>query len=238
MSHRVISMPWVTVEEPFAKPPRVAKAAQRPEFSGQLSTDRGWADLEDVSVSPSSDLALDDVEELAIKDSSLSGVVLSSDRLTVEVHRSHLQDCDLSGLSIRSVRGSRFVSSKLIGTDFSGGTVADVVFERCVLRYANLRMAKLSRVAFIDCTLDDVDCYELEASDITFPGTELTAVSLDSLKADNLDLREATQIELTKITGLEGCLVAEHQLIGLAHSLAMAAGVQVERHIDATEDDR
>lgn len=226
-------MPWVEVSEPHARPPRVHQTAAGTRWAPPLSIDRGWGELDGVSVDGESGFDVKDCEELTIGDSSLSDVALveSGKALTVDVHRSLLDNCDLSQVEIRSLRASRIVGSKLTGTDFSGGSVADTIFERCLLRYANLRMAKLSRVAFIDCAFDEVDAYQLEAEDVSFPGTTLSAVSFDSLRASRLDLREATEISLTAVTSLAGCLVAEHQLAGLAHTLAMAVGIDVERPV-------
>lgn len=224
-------MPWITVEEPYAKPPKVASIGQRPEWSAPLTIDRGWAEFDEVAVPSTSEPDFDGCDELTVRESSVSGLAFGGEQhdLAIEVQRSQLEGCDLSGQSIRTIRGSRVTACKMIGTDFSAGTIADTVFEHCILRYTNLRMAKLSRVEFIDCTFDDVDCYQMEAEDVTFPGSTLSAVSLDSLTATRFDLREASEITLSAITRLDGCLVSEHQLAGLAHSLAMAAGIQVEQ---------
>ncbi len=233
-------MPWITVEEPFAKPPRVAPPGRHPEWTGPLSLDRGLAELDDVAVSVGAEIDFGECLELEIRESTVDGLVIQpgqgpNQEMLVRIHRSHLEGCDLSGRTVQSVRGSRFTACKMIGTDFSGGTIDDTVFERCQLRYANLRMARLSRVSFVDCSFDDVDCYQMEAEHITFPGSQLSAVNLDGLKAEAFDLREAGEITLSGVTRLDGCLVAEHQLPGMAHSLAMAAGVQVERPPDDDE---
>ncbi|MGH1490347.1 MAG: pentapeptide repeat-containing protein [Acidimicrobiales bacterium] len=233
-------MPWITVDEPFAKPPRVVEVSQKPEWAPPLSVDRGWAELSGVTVSGDPALDLGDCQELTIEDSALTGIAVGGEgsSISVEIYRSHLDGCDLSGRSIRNVRGTRLTACKMIGTDFAGGVIADTIFERCVLRYANLRMAKLSRVQFVDCSFDEVDCYQMEAADVSFPGSTLVAVGLDSLNANRFDLREANEITLSAITRLEGCLVSEHQLAGMAHSLAMAAGIQVEREIDDQDLDQ
>jgi uncharacterized protein YjbI with pentapeptide repeats len=195
-----------------------------------LAVDRAWAELVEVSVPPHSDLDLGGVEELSVTDCILRGTTLSPDtERTIEIHRSALTDCDLSGVTIRSLQATRLTGCKLIGADLAGANLTDVTFERCLFRYANLRMAKLRRVGFEDCHLDEVDCYQLQAEHVAFPGSELDAVNLDQLRAERVDLRHAESLLPTTVNDLTGCLVAEHQLAGLAPSLAMAAGIDVER---------
>lgn len=226
-------MPWIDVEEPYAKPPKTNEVPSDDVWSPPLAIDRGWAELTDVTVTADSGLDPADCDELTVRHSSLTGISLTPEHggLAVEALHSELHGCDLSQVSIRSLRSCRIADCKLIGTDFSGGTVADVTFERCILRYANLRMAKLTRVRFLDCTLDDVDCYQLVAEDVEVPGTGLSAVNFDGLSATRLDLRSATELSLRAVTDLSGCLVAEEQLPALAYALAMAVGIDVERPV-------
>jgi uncharacterized protein YjbI with pentapeptide repeats len=232
-------MPWITVDEPFAKPPRVPIPDPRPTFSGPIDTDRGLVEFEAVTVE-GTEVDLTGCNELEIRETTFTGSTFSSldddRRPDLRIHRSHFSGCDLSGQVIRNVRSSRFSACKMIGADFSGGTVADVVFERCILRYVNFRMATLSRVEFIDCTFDDVDCYQMEATDVAVPGSSLSVVNFDAVAATRFDLREAKEIIFSAVGRLDGCLVAEHQLPGLAYSLAMAAGVQVERELDEHDE--
>ncbi|MGI9597838.1 MAG: pentapeptide repeat-containing protein [Acidimicrobiales bacterium] len=226
-------MPWVEVDEPHAKPPRVNEVNPRTVWSPPLLIDRGWGELDNVELGTDSGFDSSACGELTIQDSALSDVVLTpqGDELVLEAHRSTLENCDLSQVTIRSLRGTRITGSKLTGTDLSGGTIADTIFERCQLRYANLRLAKLSRVRFVDCLLDDLDAYQVEAEDLTFPGTALRSVGFDGVRATRVDLREATEISFSAVTNLSGFLVAEHQLAGLAQALAMAVGIDVERPV-------
>ncbi len=226
-------MPWVEVAEPYAKPPRPKRPGSTSPWSAPLTVDRGWGELADAMVDADSGLDVAGCHQLTITDSSITDVSLAADdpELEVEIVRSELHNCDLSGVKVRSLRAGRVVGSKLTGTDFSGGTVADTVFEGCLLRYSNLRMAKLNRVSFIDCTLDEVDCYGLEAEHVSFPGSGLTDVNLDGLSATAVDFREVANVSFSAVSQLTGCLVSEEQLAGLAHALAMVVGIDVERPI-------
>ncbi len=240
-------MPWVDVEEPHATEPRLR--AVRPSTVWDVSTgdgwsepDRGWAELSSVELSGGPLPDLTECVDLTISDSNISGIALGpSDlqrpgELSIEIFRSVLSGCDLSRATIRTITGCRIEGCKLTGTDLSTASVTDVVFERCALSLTNLRMAKLKRVQFVDCDLDQVDAYQLEASDVALPGSSLTELNLDGLRAERLDLREAKQLSFTVANSLNGCLVAEHQLAGLAHALAFAAGIGVERFAEDDED--
>ena len=228
-------MPWVEVTEPWAKPPRWREPAPATTWAGPLEVDRAWAELAGVTVEPGADLELSAVTELSISDSAVAGATLTptdlggAGELALEIHRSRLDDCDLSGTAIRSLQSSTLQGCKVIGIDLAGATVSDVTFERCLFRYANLRMARLRRVRFDGCRLDDIDGYRLDAEDVSLPGCELSGVNLDQLQASRLDLRHATELGFSTISRLDGCLMAEHQLVALAPALAMAAGVDVER---------
>lgn len=223
-------MPLVEVSEPHAGPPRLPAVGGPAPWSGDLEIDRGWAELSGVEVRGVDGLELDGCEQLSVVASLVVGLTLpAGPSPEVEIRGSVLEDCDLSGVRVRSLRGSRLVGCKLGGTDLSDGDVADVVFERCVLRYTNLRMARLKRVRFDGCRLDDVDAFQLQATDVDVDGSALVAVNVDRLLATRVDLRGATELGLTAVGRLDGCLVADHQLPALAPVLAMAVGLDLER---------
>lgn len=225
-------MPWIEVDEPHARPPRVSAVAPSARWTGPLAIDRDWGELSDVEVDREAGFDPSGCRELSIVDSVIDGVELGGGDEpppTVEVRRSVLRTCDLSRVRIRGLHAAHLDGCKLIGTDLSGAVLADVVLERCALRYANLRMSRLRRVRFVDCTLDEVDAFEVDAEDVAFPGTTLDAVNVDRLQASRVDLREADRLVLNGAGRLTGCLVAEYQLPGLAYSLAMAAGLDIEQ---------
>lgn len=224
-------MPWIEVEEPHVKPPRIRPIRPTNRGADSFAIDRGWGELDSVEIDRGTDLDLPRCSELSIADSVVTGLSFApEDTLTVDCHRSELRDCDLSRVTVRSLRNSLVVGCKLSGTDFSQAGLADVVFERCSFRYVNLRMAKLNRVRFEGCKLEEVDGFELEAVDVEFPGTELLAVNLDRLQATRVDLREAADISFNGVGKLSGCLVSEEQLPALAYTLAFAADLSVEKH--------
>ena len=223
-------MPWIEVDEPHAKPPRLKPGRSPGPWSGEVMADAGLVELTGVTVARGQILELAECSELEIVQSLLVGQALvADDGLTIEAQDTVLEECDLSRVTIRALRRSRLIGCKLTGTDLSTATVSDVVFERCQLHYTNLRMAKLKRVEFTGCTLHEVDGFELSATDVGFPGSELREFNLDRLQATRVDLREATELGLTGISRLDGCLAAEMQLPALAYAMAAAAGLNIEK---------
>ncbi len=222
-------MPWVDVNEPYARPPRLHRVEPAGDWSGTLDVDRGWAELIDVAAGPEPAPDLAGCTELTVTESVVTGLVGAEPGLTIEARRSHLVHADLSQASMRSLIGCRLEGCKLTGADLSGARLTDVELVRCSLRYANLRMTRLERVRFVDCTLDEADAYEAEATDVEFVDTALSEVNVDRLRAERVDLRGATSLALTGIGSLAGCLIDETQLMALAYPLAFAAGLGIER---------
>lgn len=93
---------------------------------------------------------------------------------TTDWNPDDVEGCDLSQMEVALVRRTTFVDTKLVGTDFSGATLTDVVFENCILRLTSFRMATLSRVRFDGCTIDDVDCYDATLTDVDVTASRLT----------------------------------------------------------------
>ncbi len=248
----------IRVTEPFVAAPRLATFRGWSAFEPEaIESDRGLVEVTGVEISAQtlvfgsfrsdsgrSDTGQNDtgqndtgendlVEDLVIEDCRLDGVDLTqTGASSVEILRSVVDQCDLSRVTVRSIRGSRFVGAKLVGTEFSGASLTDVVFERCSFRFCNLRMATLRRVQFEDCVIDDVDAFEASMEDVDFAGSEITGFDVDRLAAKRVDLRYASVVELKGIGKLSGLLVAQHQLPGLALALANAVGLDIEASLD------
>ena len=199
-------------------------------WDGPLAVDRGWAEFEGVTVERDVEPELSGCSELTIGASALTGQNLATDvPLSIECFNSAIVDCDLSRSTVRAIRGSRFEGCKFSGADLSQAALTDVVFERCSFRYTNLRMAKLKRVQFNECHFDDVDGFEMEAVDVNFDGSQLDKLNIDRITATRVDFRGATELVLSGVSRLDGCLVAEEQLPALAYGLALAANLDIER---------
>jgi uncharacterized protein YjbI with pentapeptide repeats len=211
-------------------PPRLSDPEPGGLWSGAFdhASDPRW-ELFDAEVRAGS-LALDRCDVLEIENSTFDGVTFAGQPMPrLRASRSALIGCDLSGARFDELRNVRLVDCKLVGADFAGAQLLDVLFERCVLRIVNFRMVKLRRVQFTDCTLFDVDALDLDAEDVAFSGSDLEKVNIDRLRARRVDLRGARRLGLERVGPLSGCLVEDRQLPALIFPLAFAAGLDIER---------
>lgn len=227
------AMPWISVDDVFATPPRFVEVSTAEDWSGELDLDRGWAELVEVSA-VGCRVDVEDCSDLSVTGSYLGDAVfdVGEESPEVEIWRSRFENSDLSALRVSSVRSSTFVGCKFVGTDFAEARLDDVKFERCTFRYTNLRMAKLNRVEFSDCVIDDVDLYDSTMEDVAFPMSRVVKLNVDRIRATRVDLRDAAEVELASITRLDGVLVGEDQLPTLMYSLAFSLGLGVERPED------
>lgn len=223
-------MALIRVVEPFsAEPKQPSPAATRPYDPACRVDDRGYVDLRNVEIS---NVVLDllDARSLDLRDCVVTNAQLQLAGSTpVEVIGCCISNGDLSAVSITALRTSTLTEVKLLGTELSGTIIQDVTFDRCVLRYVNLRTATLTRVRFRDCVLDDVDLYSATLTDVSFDECTLTDINADRAKASRVDLRGARSLALKGVKRLNGFLASESQLIGLVHTLAFAAGLDVEQ---------
>ncbi|MEZ5375854.1 MAG: pentapeptide repeat-containing protein [Acidimicrobiales bacterium] len=225
-------MAIIRVNEPFAALPKVPTPHRCAAPDAEdLEVDRGLLELSGVDLQSGS-VDFDEIteaEDMLIEDSIVHGVDLTPmGGSTLDIVRSSLDQCDLSRLTVRSIRASHVVGAKLVGTELSGSLLTDVVFEHCTFRYANLRMATLRRVCFAECQFVDVDAFEATMEDVDFEGSTIAELNVDRLSAARVDLRRASTIDLTGVGNLRGLLVAEEQLPALAYQLAAAAGLDIE----------
>jgi len=229
-------VPWVSVREPFASPPRLAgvpRTRALAEASSDFDVLHGRAYITGVAFDGDASViaAHDDVE---LDSCTLSDLSIGGDRTPdITAHRCVFESCDLSRSRFRELRQCRISGSKLTGADLSGAELIDVVFERCVLHLTQLRIARLQRVVFSECVLREVDAFELTAEDVAFEGSELERVNLDRLRGARIDLRGARSLSFEGVGRLDGCIIADHQLHDLAYELAFAAGLAIERPGDA-----
>jgi uncharacterized protein YjbI with pentapeptide repeats len=224
-------MPWIDVDEPFSAPPRSTGPMVPPGDAVIVDVDERWGTISGAEVSGAIDVSR--CERLELDGSILRGVsLIATPGLELDVRACLFVECDLSALKFSSMISARFEGCKLSGVDLGSGLVRDVEFDRTMMRMSTLRMTELERVSVRDCVLDDVDFYEASLSDVAFPGSELRAVELDKARFRNVDLREATELDVRSGRRFEGCLLTSSQIVPLAHLFAHASGVAIEKADD------
>ena len=107
-----------------------------------------------------------------------------------------------------ALRDVTFDSCRLDLSTFRFSTLNDVVFNHCNLTRADFTNADLRRARFIDCVLAGAQFSQADLS-----GTRFTRCEL---------------IDIGGITSLRGATVEGHNLIELAHALAVALGITID----------
>lgn len=204
--------------------PKAPKAGTRL-TTAELVVDRGWAELANVEAE-GLQFEVGHCSELELSSSTFRDVeFLDAKSTELDVADCVFQDCDLSGVRLKSVRRSTFTGCKFLGANFSTGRLADVVFDDCTLRFTNMRMADLSRVAFTNCSIDDLDLFDATIADIDFSKSRVSKLGVDRISASRVDLRFASELEFAQIIRLDGFLITDAQLPQLMHALAAAVGL-------------
>jgi len=223
-------MGYQAIEEPWARPPELTAPGVGGTWSdapalvtdfdlGELS----WQRLDSATIDLAG-LARVEIDHCHLKNVTFA----NGDGTEVAVAESVIEGSDLSRLDMVSIAECRISGAKLVGTSFSGKVIRDTELDGCVLRLANLRMVSLQRVAFVGCTIEDVDAYGADLEDVSFDDSTMSAFSIDQAAATRVDLRGCTTLGLTAIARLDGFLVSDDQLFALAPQLAAAAGLTIE----------
>jgi uncharacterized protein YjbI with pentapeptide repeats len=120
------------------------------------------------------------------------------------------------------------IGGVLAGLEFHAASLQRVVFHGCKFDSVNLRGAKLAQVVFHDCVLREVDLSGATLTGCAFPGSRLEGVHLHTAKLTDVDLREATALDLADgVDALRGAAVTPLQLLELAPALAASLGLTV-----------
>lgn len=151
---------------------------------GEVFVDRDFASL------PKIELYKCRFDNCRFADASFSRVVFESCEFV---------GCDLSHVSWgnSSLRGVRFVDTKLLGVNFGkANDNPDVVFERCFLRYAVFDGVALRGVRFVDCQLVEASFVETDLQDADFSGSTLTHAMFRRCALAGADLSTTSGLSL------------------------------------------
>jgi len=218
-------VPFIEPTEPYAIPPQLADVDVAGETS-EVDADGRYGTLRGVKVT--GELDLRGCDDLELIDCVLDGVSFAGTGVELDLTRCSLHACDLSGVRVRSVRKSSMNECRLAGSDFSEGQLEHVRIVGGTMRYANLRMAQCTRVAFDGVAMSEVDFHGGSLRHVNFDQSSLEKVNIDGCSLKNVDLRGASTLGFTVLRSLSGALISEQQVMELAWLFAMASGVDIE----------
>lgn len=147
-------------------------------------------------------------------------------------------DCDLTRVSWGQspLRAVTFVDCKLLGVNFSkAGDDPDVVFQRCLLRYAVFDGVNLRGARFEDCQMQEASFVEADLQDADFGGSDLTHAVLTRCSLGGANFSTSTGLFFeTSQNQCKDAFVA----VETAIQMAQAAGLRVAGYDDARPSKR
>jgi uncharacterized protein YjbI with pentapeptide repeats len=117
--------------------------------------------------------------------------------------------------------------TRLTGAELSEATLTDVVLDDCRLDLTTFRFAKLERVVFRDCLMNECDFYEASFKDVLFERCNLRESNLSSMKIERVELRGC---ELAGVQGIEALRTARmpwNDVLSAAPLFAQALGIEI-----------
>ncbi|MFQ6395398.1 pentapeptide repeat-containing protein [Nocardia sp. KC 131] len=131
-------------------------------------------------------------------------------------------------LADTSWQDAELVEGAMSGVDAGGSNLRRVRFEGCKFDSVNFRRAKFRDVSFVDCVLRHTDFGDAELTNVTFPGTVVQGLLLNSARLKKFDLRDAVSISIADgLDALRGATISSRQLLDLAPDFARAIGINV-----------
>jgi uncharacterized protein YjbI with pentapeptide repeats len=143
----------------------------------------------------------------------------------------HLITCDLATSQVddSSLLECYVTSSRLTGMSWSRGIMRDSVMEAVRANLASFRSSKIRNVVFRECDLNQADFQSVELRNVLFDRCNLTAAQFSNAAMQhNVRFEDCKLIDIVGVQGMAGSTVSGGDLLGLAGSLARAAGIAVE----------
>ncbi len=176
------------------------------------------------------DIDVDDDEALEIDSCRTAGGSLAdvgglTDETAIDVSRSQVAGLDLSGRTVASMMQSDFEDCRFVGTEF-GGIVSDVHIRNSIIELVNLRDTVLLRVVFEGCTIVDADFSLARLTDVAFVDCTIRGSEFHQTEIERVDLR-TSDLSLTDVTSLAGCTISTEQAMWMAVASATKLGLLV-----------
>lgn len=165
-------------------------------------------------------------EQCRFQGADLSGTTLERVRLTdCLVERSSLANVRADGGSMTRVRLSTL---RMTGLHWTDGLWRDVAVEGCRLDLSSLRFTDFQGVVFADCNLSRADFTGADLSGVRFVRCDLSAAQFAEATTEGTRLVDCVLTGIAGVTSLAGAVIADGDLVGLAHALAAALNITIE----------
>jgi uncharacterized protein YjbI with pentapeptide repeats len=162
----------------------------------------------------------------AFFDCDLDGLSLAGERIELRLvdctaTALDLANTELPGLELTcsSLRDSRLVGAAL------GGVLRDVVVSGCLLDLVSLRMCKLSRSEFHECSLVEAGLYAADLESVLFDGCDLSAADFSGATFALCEIQRCEMQGIRGIEALRGARIPLADLLPITPLLADALGI-------------
>jgi len=212
----------------------------KPSIPAQLET---LADLDLAFSTDTIDGALitdDFISTEQLIDSSINeSSIVKTSLAYADVSKLDITDCEFKACDFTASKFPEsswlrvsIAATRCTGLQLFESTLRNITFVDSKLDLVNFRKTKLENVVFQNCTLTDVDFNGGNLKNVTFINCILHDVTFNDAKMVTVDISESTIEHIQGISSLRGVTISESQLMMLAPSLALAAGLKV-RESDA-----
>ncbi|WP_242904478.1 pentapeptide repeat-containing protein [Actinomadura terrae] len=168
-----------------------------------------------------------DISGCSLTSVTLAEAHLEEARLTNTV----FDNCDFASARWTNLKIDRcmFRGCRMIGLQAGDITLADVIFERCRLDYADLTgLHATGAVAFTDCVLRETTIHDSRLDNAVLADCPMPGAQIARTRMRGADLRGSTLTTLTGINCLAGSTLDDTQVPQLTEALLTELGIQVE----------
>ena len=116
---------------------------------------------------------------------------------------------------------------RLTGTQWTRGTITDVVFRDCRIDLATFAGSTFERTTFDGCLLAQTEFRDALLRSVRFDGCDLTEADLAGVRIDGCELRGSTLDRASGLERLRGAAMPWADVVGNAAQLAAALGIRV-----------
>nr|AKP45389.1 pentapeptide repeat domain protein [Cystobacter sp. Cbv34]QQZ45545.1 CysO [synthetic construct] len=144
--------------------------------------------------------------------------------------RSRLEDCVFEGCDLLrmvpeklALRSVTFKDTRLMGVDWSGlGTMPDVQFEQCDLRYSSFLKLNLRKTRFVGCSAREANFIDVDLAESDFTGTDMPGCTMQGCVLTKTNFARSTNFIFDpKANQVKGTRVGVETAVALAQALGM-----------------